>query len=72
MEQKQLIKWRHYKMTIEALNEAIKRLLIKRQNTPQTDTAEIDRIGQKLTKLYDLKFLYYAQQKKYQTMGGDF
>lgn len=48
-------------MTIEALNEAIKRLILKRQNTPQTDFAEIDRIGQKLTKLYDIKYIYYLQ-----------
>lgn len=58
-------------MTIEALTEAIKRLIIKRQNTPQTDTAEIDRIGQKLTKLYDLKYLYYIQLKQYQMKGGE-
>ena len=58
-------------MTIEALTEAIKRLLIKRQNTRTEDTAELDRIGQKLTKLYDLKYLYYIQLKQYQMKGGE-
>ena len=58
-------------MTIEALTEAIKRLVIKRQNTRPGDVAELDRIGQKLTKLYDLKYLYYTQLKQYQMKGGE-
>ena len=63
-------------MTIEALTEAIKRLLIKRQNTRPGDVAEIDRIGQKLTKLYELKYIYYIQEQEWTHKqgqeGGDF
>lgn len=52
-------------MTLETLNEAIKRLLIKRQNIPYNDYTELDRTKQKLTKLYDLKYLTLQQQKQY-------
>lgn len=50
-------------MTLEALTEAIKRLIIQRREAHGND-AEQDRISEKLTKLYDLKFLMLQQQAK--------
>lgn len=50
-------------MTIEALNEAIKRLIMKRAEA-HNDEAEQERINSKLTKLYDLKCLMLEQQAR--------
>ena len=48
-------------MTKQALEEAIRRLIIKRQEAHK-DHAEQERINQKLTKLYDLKWLMLEQE----------
>lgn len=48
-------------MTIDAINEAIKRLIEKRAKAHGND-AEQKRINDKLTKLYDLKFLSQCQE----------
>ena len=48
-------------MTRLALEEAIRRLIIKRQEA-YNDCAEQDRINQKLTKLYDLKWVMLEQE----------
>ena len=48
-------------MTKQALEEAIRRLIIKRQEA-HNDYAEQERINQKLTKLYDLKWLMMEQE----------
>ena len=50
-------------MTKQALEEAIRRLIIKRQET-HNDYAEQERINQKLTKLYDLKWLMLEQESR--------
>ena len=50
-------------MTIEALNEAIKRLIIKRREAHGNEE-EQKRINEKLTKLYDLKALAIEQEQK--------
>ena len=47
-------------MTKQALEEAIKRLIIKRREAYR-NYAEQERINQKLTKLYDLKWLMLQQ-----------
>lgn len=48
-------------MTKQSLEEAIRRLIIKRQEA-HNDYAEQERINQKLTKLYDLKWLMMEQE----------
>ena len=48
-------------MTKQALEEAIRRLIIKRREA-HNDYAEQERINQKLTKLYDLKWLIMEQE----------
>ena len=48
-------------MTIEALKEAIKRLIIKRREA-HGNKEEQERINEKLTKLYDIKFLALQQE----------
>ena len=48
-------------MTKQALEEAIRRLIIKRREA-HNDCAEQERISQKLTKLYDLKWLMMEQE----------
>ena len=50
-------------MTLETLNEAIKRLIIKRAEA-HSDETEQKRINAKLTKLYDLKAVALEQQAK--------
>ena len=50
-------------MTIEALREAIGRLLIARREA-DGNQVEQDRITAKLTKLYDLKYTMLEQQAK--------
>lgn len=47
-------------MTLEALEEAIKRLVIKRREA-HGDPAEEERINIKLEKLYNLKFIMLQQ-----------
>lgn len=47
-------------MTLSALEEAIKRLIIK-QREAYRNYAEQERINQKLTKFYDLKWLMLQQ-----------
>lgn len=49
-------------MTYEALQEAIKRLIIKRRQAHGND-AEQARINAKLTKLYDLKYTMLMQRR---------
>lgn len=48
-------------MTIDALNEAIKRLVIKRKEA-HGNQEEQKRINEKLTKLYAIKFLALQQE----------
>lgn len=48
-------------MTIEAVNEAIKRLIIKRREAHGNEE-EQKRINEKLTKLYDIKLLALQQE----------
>lgn len=50
-------------MTLQALNEAIKRLIIERRDA-HGNYAEQDRINKKLTKLYDLKALALTQERR--------
>lgn len=50
-------------MTIEALTEAIARLIIKRREA-HNNLEEQARINIKLTKLYNLKSLMKAQESK--------
>lgn len=50
-------------MTKQALEEAIRRLIIKRQMA-HNDYEEQERINQKLTKLYDLKWLMMEQESR--------
>ena len=49
------------KMTIDAINEAIKRLIIKRREAHGNEE-EQKRINEKLTKLYNIKFLSLQQE----------
>lgn len=48
-------------MTYEALQNAIARLIIARREA--TDEAEQARINEKLSKLYDLKYIMLAQNQ---------
>ena len=48
-------------MTLEAIMEAIKNLIIKRANA-HGNRAEQERINVKLTKLYELKRIYKEQE----------
>ena len=50
-------------MTRQALEEAIRRLILKRQEA-RNDYGEQERINQKLTKLYDLKWVMLEQEKE--------
>ncbi len=50
-------------MTLEALTEAIKRLIVKRAETHGNEVEQA-RINAKLTKLYDLKWLMLEQMAK--------
>ena len=50
-------------MTALSLNEAIKRLIIKRREAYR-NYVEQERINQKLTKLYDLKWLMLEQENR--------
>lgn len=50
-------------MTFEALKQAIKNLIEKRSNTKNNDLKELERINNKLTKLYDIKYLMIEQLK---------
>ncbi len=49
-------------MTFQALQEAIARLIIKRAEN-HGNAEEQARINEKLTKLYDLKFVMLSQSK---------
>lgn len=55
-------------MTLLALEEAIKRLIIKRREAYR-NYVEQERINQKLTKLYDLKWLMLQQEFE---IGGNY
>ena len=50
-------------MTFEALRQAIKNLIEKRANTKNNDLKELERINNKLTKLYNIKYLMIEQLK---------
>lgn len=50
-------------MTLEALNEAIKRLIIERNQTNYKDSEELNRINTKLNKLYNIKYLMIEQNR---------
>ena len=50
-------------MTIQAVEEAIKRLIIKRREA-HGNQAEQDRINAKLSKLYDIKYLAIKQEQE--------
>lgn len=50
-------------MTFDALKQAIKNLIEKRANTKNTDFEELERINNKLTKLYNIKYLMIEQLK---------
>jgi hypothetical protein len=50
-------------MTLEALTEAIKRLIIKRREA-HGNNEEQQRLNDKLTKLYNLKYLMLEQTQK--------
>lgn len=49
-------------MTFQALQEAIARLIIKRAEN-HGNAEEQERINEKLTKLYDLKYVMLSQSK---------
>ena len=49
-------------MTLQALQEAIARPIIKRAEN-HGNAEEQERINKKLTKLYDLKFILLSQSK---------
>lgn len=51
--------WRWLKMTIQALEQAIIRLILKRQSTDQNDLSTHNYINSKLSKLYEVKENYY-------------
>ena len=53
-------------MTIGAVNEAIKRLIIKRREAHGNEE-EQSRINKKLDKLYDIKCIALEQETKKQT-----
>ena len=55
-------------MTLLALEEAIKRLIIKRREAYR-NYVEQERINQKLTKLYNLKWLMLQQEFE---IGGNY
>ena len=48
-------------MTIEILNETIKKLIIKRMNV---DLENQERLNAKLTKLYEIKYTMLEQKSK--------
>lgn len=48
-------------MTIEILNETIKKLIIKRMNV---DLKNQERLNAKLTKLYEIKYTMLEQKSK--------
>ena len=48
-------------MTEQSLNEAIKRLIVKRSNA-HDDEKEQARLNDKLTKLYELKYIMLVQK----------
>ena len=50
-------------MTIGAVKEAIKRLIIKRREA-NGDEEEQNRINKKLDKLYDIKYIAIEQETK--------
>ena len=50
-------------MTFENLKIAIKNLIEKRNNTKNNDFEELERINNKLTKLYNIKYLMIEQLK---------
>ena len=52
-------------MTIGAINEAIKRLIIKRREAHGNEE-EQSRINKKLDKLYDIKYIALEQETKKQ------
>ena len=56
-------------MTIGAINEAIKRLIIKRREAHGNEE-EQHRINNKLTKLYDIKYIALEQETKKQTKNN--
>lgn len=56
-------------MTIGAINEAIKRLIIKRRDAHGNEE-EQRRINNKLTKLYDIKYIALEQETKKQTKNN--
>ena len=51
-------------MTYESLMKAIERLIIKRQKTDHTDIKELDRINEKLTKLYEIQYVMLRQRSE--------
>lgn len=51
-------------MTLEALNNAIRRLVLLRQKVDVHDTKELDRINDKLSKLYDLQWTMLRQMNE--------
>lgn len=53
-------------LTLEAINEAIKRLIIKRREAHGNEE-EQSRINKKLDKLYDIKYIALGQETKKQT-----
>jgi hypothetical protein len=52
-------------LTIGAINEAIKRLIIKRREAHGNEK-EQSRINEKLNKLYDIKYIALEQETKKQ------
>lgn len=56
-------------MTIGAINEAIKRLIIKRREAHGNEE-EQDRINKKLNKLYDIKYIALEQEAQKQTKNN--
>ena len=52
-------------MTLEAINEAIKRLIIKRREAHGNEEKQ-NRINKKLDKLYDIKYIALEQETKKQ------
>ena len=51
-------------MTLEALENAIRRLVLLRQKVDYTNTKELYRINDKLSKLYDLKWTMLSQMNE--------
>ena len=56
-------------MTLEAISEAIKRLIIKRREAHGNEE-EQSRINKKLDKLYEIKYLALEQETKKQTKNN--